>query len=297
MTSRPGAAASRVDIGGRALYLVCAGTGSPPVILESGYGNGAGVWTADLMHPGSSRRMVHAGAAVVTGVCAYDRANAGDRPGSVGRSDHAAKPRTAADLVGDLRDLLAAAGVPAPRVLVGHSFGALLIRLYAYRYPDEVAGLVLVDGAHEDYENRLRRLVRPRGLAGRQRYNAFDHDPEDVDLVSLCTEVHVARDKDPLLTMPMVVLAHGRAFAASEFRPGWPVEAHEDLWRELQEDLADLAPTARLMIANLSGHYIHQDQPDLVVEAIRQVVAAVRDPNSWSLSTAAPAVERLPPMR
>src|SRR5215211_3421398 len=83
----------------------------------------------------------------------------------------------------------------------------------------------------------------------------------------------------PLL--PVVVLTAGQTFDPSQFPPGWPVAAHEQLQRELQADLASLVPNSRHVIAERSGHYIHQAEPDLVVDAIRQVVAAVRDPSTW----------------
>src|SRR5690606_28471284 len=86
-------------------------------------------------------------------VVTYDRAG-------LGWSDPAPGPRTAEAMVADLRALLRAAGVPAPYVLVGQSFAGLLVRLYAYLHPSEVAGLVLVDGAHEDQYQRFPEAIR-----------------------------------------------------------------------------------------------------------------------------------------
>src|SRR4029079_17451033 len=83
-----------------------------------------------------------------TRVCRYDRANRG-------QSDSAPKPRSAQDAVNDLHAVLITAKVPAPYVLVGHSLGGIIVRLYAHQYPGEVAGLVLVDPAHEDQFARM----------------------------------------------------------------------------------------------------------------------------------------------
>ncbi len=116
-----------VDIGGRRLNIICTGTGSPTVILEAGLVADSSAWR--LVQPAISR---------TTRVCSYDRAG-------LGFSDPAAAPRDAAAIVRDLRALLQRAGVAPPYVLVGWSSGGLYTRLYQYRYPNEVVGLVEVD--------------------------------------------------------------------------------------------------------------------------------------------------------
>jgi len=80
--------------------------------------------------------------------------------------------------------------------------------------------------------------------------------------------------------MPLVVLAHGIPFPAPF--PGWPTYKMERIIFALEQDFATLVPDARLIVATESGHNIHQDQPELVIDAIRQVVTAVRDPSTWN---------------
>jgi pimeloyl-ACP methyl ester carboxylesterase len=80
--------------------------------------------------------------------------------------------------------------------------------------------------------------------------------------------------------MPLAVLAHGVPFPAPT--PDWPSEATEAIMLAQERYLATLVPDARFTVAGTSGHNIHQDQPELVVEAIRQVVAGVRDPDTWA---------------
>jgi pimeloyl-ACP methyl ester carboxylesterase len=125
------------------MYLECRGEGGPTVVLEAGYRNNAEVWDTVAL-PDSV-----AGPAVWPGVRAFNRVCAYDRPGTMGvdvsRSDPAPQPRTVADAVTDLHAQLTAAEVPGPYVLVGHSLGGLIVRLYANTYPEEVVGLVLVD--------------------------------------------------------------------------------------------------------------------------------------------------------
>ena len=120
----------RIDIGGYSLHIYCVGEGSPTVIMEAGLGNPSLAWT--LVQPEIAKQ---------TRVCGYDRAG-------LGWSDPSPRERKAEVMIDELHTLLANAHIEAPYVLVGHSFGGLLIRFYAHTYPKEVVGLVLVDSYH-----------------------------------------------------------------------------------------------------------------------------------------------------
>ena len=120
-----------IDVGGRRLNIICTGEGSPTVILEAGLVADSTAWR--LVQPAISRR---------TRVCSYDRAG-------LGFSDPAGAPRDASAIVRDLHELLRGAGIAPPYVLVGWSSGGLYTRLYQYRYPKEVVGLVEVDPDNE----------------------------------------------------------------------------------------------------------------------------------------------------
>ena len=289
--------AGLVDIGGRRLYLECRGTGSPTVVLEGGYRDRGDIWSRDLQAPAGSRPMVLPAVAGFTRVCAYDRpgtaAEVDPAPGSAAgddaflpsRSDPAPQPRTAAELVADLHALLQAAPAPGPYVLVGHSLGGLFVRLYAATYPDEVVGLVLVDATHEDVWVRFREQMTPAQWAAFEAAQ-FDltapaayPDYERIDQTASAAQVRQARGTSPLRPMPLAVLAHSRPFDAPT--PDWPSAVMEQTMLALQRDLAALVPSGRLSIASQAGHYVHQDQPALVIEAIQQVVAGVRDRDTW----------------
>ena len=296
--------AGPVDIGGgRRLYLECRGRGSPTVILEAGLLSRSDIWSRDNHEPEGQRTMVLPGVAAVTRVCAYDR------PGTIGeanpdlapdgplffpsRSDPVPQPRTARDVVADLHALLRAAETPGPYVLAGHSAGGLFVRLYASTYPDEVVGMVLVDATHEDVWLEFKEVLTPAQWAAFEALTVnnpelFDAYPDaerlwtaPLTMNASTRQVRRAQADSPLRPMPLAVLSHGIPFAAPF--PGWPGDEMERTMLTLQEILAGLVPYTHHTIASRSGHDIHQDQPELVIAAIRQVVEAVRDPASWAM--------------
>jgi D-alanyl-D-alanine carboxypeptidase len=289
--------AGLVDIGGgRRLYLECHGQGSPTVLLEAGSGARADYWSRDRTDHASGRQMVMPGVAGFTRVCAYDR------PGTIfdpvnldldplcpdycpSRSDPVFAPRAAPEVLADFRALLQAAAIPAPYVLVGHSMGGPLMRLYASAHPEEVVGMVLVDATPEDVWVKFEAAVTPEqwqtfegpqfSLEPNEEYPAF----ERLDARAIVAEVREAQRVAPLRPMPLFVLAHGVPFPAPT--PNWPSEVTEAIMLAEEQRLATLVPNARFSIAGESGHNIHQDQPALVTEAIRQVVEGVRHPDTW----------------
>src|SRR6266516_6291428 len=130
--------------GGRKMYLKCSGRGSPIVVLVGGLRASADDWIIS----DNSKPPVFTEVAKFTRVCACDRPGTpvGEKPS---RSDPVPQPTTAKDTVVDLHALLSAAGEAGPYVLVGHSYGGLIVRLYASTYPKDVSGLVLVDALSE----------------------------------------------------------------------------------------------------------------------------------------------------
>lgn len=151
-----------VDIGGRTLNIDCSGEGSPAVIIMPGAGGRFGGYG------GHNWRKVQPEIAKLTRFCWYDRAGEG-------WSDPPPAPPTSASITSDLHELLQRAPVPGPYILVGHSIGGDYARIYAGRFPAEVAGLVLVDSANPDQNeppimlariNRMPTFVRQLGCWG-----------------------------------------------------------------------------------------------------------------------------------
>lgn len=291
-----------VDIGGRELYVESAGSGSPTVVLEAGLLGRSDVWSRDLQEPEGERQMVFPAVAELTHVFTYDR------PGTIGevnpalepygplfypsRSDPVPMPRTFQDMADDVDAVLSLSGQTGPYVLVGHSMGGLFMKYYAMIRPGDVAGLVLVDATTEDVWDGFREKLSPDDWAVFEQATVENPELEAAypDAEFLLTapladdpnmaEVRRARRETPLKPMPMVVLTHGIPFDAPF--PGWSVETMEQVMSDNQERVVQLVPGAKHIVAEESGHNIHQDQPELVIEAVRMVVDAVRDPSTWT---------------
>lgn len=285
-----------VDVGGYRLHINTCGEGSPAVILDAGWSHCSLHWC--LVQPEVAR---------FTRVCSYDRAG-------VGWSDEGPTPRTSMQIVHELHTLLKNAGIPSPYVFVGHSFGGYNVRLFAHEYPQEVAGLVLVDTIHEDQwvrmpdsmirqDKRLMSLLAaglPLCRFGIPRLFFIPSDPklpldlQPLDralksrpgyLKTICDEA-VAMEESAaqvaanasLPEVPLVVLTAGELSHDPPLGTSGPdFELWKSLWYELQADLATRCPDSVHTVVPNSTHVIHLDQPAAVVDAIRKVVMTARD--------------------
>ena len=268
-----------LDVEGRSIHLNCTGEGSPTVVLESGLGGGSLDWG-----------LVQPEVAMFSRVCSYDRAG-------IAWSSSSDGPRDAIKITDELHKLLGAAHIAPPFVLVGHSIGGVYVQMFAARFHNEVAGVVLIDSSHESQLSRisgipgfvpyLAKASAPIGIARivNNLEDAPNFSPEAkakrAALYSRNASVYASADEmsaisDSLAQLrdapmrlgdkPLFVLSRG-------LREGTSPEI-EAAWRELQIELADRSSNGKLVIAEKSGHYIHFSEPELVVDAIRKVVRA-----------------------
>ena len=277
-----------VDIGGgRKMYMECQGKGSPTVVLVSGLGNAADIWTGVIDSggvPKPSRAAVFPQVAKFTRVCAYDRPRTirvtdDDKPS---RSTPVEQPTSAKPAAADLDALLGASGEPPPYVLVGHSFGGAIIRLYAGAHPAEVGGLVFVDALSEDVPNGL----TPRQQALFEKINTPPPGSHGEAFDASAT-FRQMRESPPAPTVPTVVLTADRpqltesvAKEALDLPAGVAQEFANDFWASqlaAQEKLAKRFPGAEHITDTNSSHYIQAENPRLVIDSIRSVVDAERD--------------------
>lgn len=250
-TPDPNAIKNTFDIGGRSLYLECAGTGGTTVVMDSGLGDTHATWKAVV--PG------------LEGVraCTYDRAN-------LGASGAAPKPRSSADVVADLHALLKAAAIAPPYVLVGHSFGGISVRLFASTYPAEVAGLVLVDPTPTGFVDHECAIVDPALCAVLRDGWAPSGNPDGLDIVKSGEEIAQA---GPLPTVPLIVLA-ATGHQQEAIKDAAVEKQIESTWQQEEASLAASVPGGSVQVVS-SGHSIQTLHPEAVIAAIKSVIAAV----------------------
>ena len=284
----------RVSVDGHRLNLVCLGSGRPVVVLDAGLGDWSPSWL-----PVQNRLVAR------TTVCSYDR------PG-YGFSDPFASPRTAENNARALHDLLHAANLPAPYVLVGHSFGGLDVMAYTERYRRDVAGLVLVDATAPDVaipaalepvmSAQLAAFekcaaapnaacftllwgmsalpnngVTPSLLAAvkKQAQRAAPYEAVVSEMQHLTeSQREVRRAERSFGDLPMIVLT-ATTHGESQMPPALraSLQAFEPAWRQAHARLAAISTRGRYELVQ-SGHYIQFDRPDVVIDAVDVVLSS-----------------------
>ncbi len=324
-TAEPAPPGRLIDVGGYRLHLYCVGQGSPTVVLLHGFGDYSFTWS-----------LVQSPLATTTRVCVYDRAGQA-------WSDAGPLPRGLQRITDELHALLLRAKESGPFILVGHSWGGLIPRLYVRQHRDSVAGVVFVDASHEDMwmwlngftlQPRLAsdeewarvRQTRPKpgplptatspGVPSTaanaprasapnasadhtaspkvaspydalppeaQRWHAWARsllpafaggDWADIRADLIATHESRGGAQHPFGSLPTIVLTAGISSFEDEKEASAQVQRSQH--ERGQADLATLSSNSRHVVATRSSHHIHLEEPDLVVEAIRQVVDAAR---------------------
>jgi pimeloyl-ACP methyl ester carboxylesterase len=269
-----------VDVGGYRLHINCTGSGSPTVVIVAGLGDWSTTWGG----------YVQPEVAKSTRVCTYDR------PG-LGWSEAAPLPGDAAQFAKELHTLLQNANIPGPYVMVGHSLGGFVVRIFANDYASEVAGVVLIDSMNpkqvtqppEDIQSSsqsqpfsfqatlarfgiARLLVKIPGIApsvpaSEAAYYPLYVRPQslqatDNEFQTLPASAAQAAAVQTFGDLPLIVLT-----AKLNDIPSWP---------EWQNELLQLSSNSEHLFAENSGHNVQVDEPDAAVAAILKMVELVR---------------------
>ena len=233
---------ARVDIGGSQLYCKVLGenTDGPVIVFNSGYGVPTRRWNSIKAEVSSFSKLL-----------IYDRAG-------LGRSTVDSRPRHSLQNVENLRSLLQKKEVKPPYLLVGHSFGGLNVRLYASMYPEEVAGLILLDACHEDQNKLMAAELSPEMQA--DYYGQFGAEGTLAEFEESLEQVG---EYKTLGDMPLTVVTGGN-------QPDHTAESWEQ-WMSFQKDLAALSSNSRHVILEDAGHAVHIDNPEAVILEIRKM--------------------------
>lgn len=270
-----------VDIGkGRKLYLECLGKGLPTVVFISGRTDMGSIWKTEPLS-------VFLEVSKFTHACIYDR------PGTVvikqndvsaTQSTAVLQPNSVIDKVEDLHALLKAAKIQGPFVLVAHSYGGLIARLYAHTYPDSVSGLVLIDIPTEFLYDALAPAQQALWIQLNSNYSP-DLDKytvqEKTDFVADFAQMRALPAPHP---MPVIILTADQSFDFKKLKAQGILPANTPLEFEsivFQAHLKGQKSLAQLLNAKQvdhphAGHYIQTEQPQIVIEAIREVVEKAR---------------------
>jgi pimeloyl-ACP methyl ester carboxylesterase len=284
-----------IDVGGYRLKLNCTGKGSPAVILEAGLGDLLTEWNR-----------VQPEVAEFSRVCSYDRAG-------YGGSDPGPMPRTSAQIAKELHTLLERAGEKPPYLLVGHSFGGYNVRVFNGAYPEQVAGIVLVDATQEDQYELLPEAWKAIGRAMLQRYKSQARwapvfmdlgvarlmlrlrgihgsylilqskylKARAAELEAIRTSAEQARAVGDINEKPLVVLTAGNN-SDPGLRTGLSsrdLEEYQRTWvYDLQMRLTRLSSRGRRIIVPDAGHDIPSERPDRIVNVVRELCEATKRP-------------------
>jgi len=260
---------AKISLGTHSLHIRCLGQGNPTVVIDTGVGDTMARWTN-----------FQSQVAQFTHVCTYDRAG-------YGSSEPGPLPRHSQRLADELKQLLENAGIKGPYVLVGHSLGGLTMQVFGDQYPDLAAVLILLDPpplafitgqAFPDlYQMLEEQAAEFQNLAEAARQSTDAETQADVNYLETIASEHAAligasaeqvAAIESFGDLPLIVIGSGLP------NPGFGAEADDfqQFWIEQNRALAEKSTNGRFVLAQESSHYIHEDVPEVVIDAIREMV-------------------------
>ncbi|MCM3164274.1 alpha/beta fold hydrolase [Metabacillus litoralis] len=222
--------------------LVGENTGKPTIVMDAGYGDYSKTWDS-----------VISDLSLLTDVLIYDRAG-------LGKSESSSKPRTSIEMIKELREVVKGTKIKLPFILVGHSFGGVNARMYATEYPKDVCGLILVDSTPEDYRERF---LPTMSNEFQEAYNKqFVHEGNYDEFMESLKQLKTLKRK---INVPLIVLSAGKKAHYST--------KSQELWNEMQRDILEISTNGELVIAENSAHYIQNDEPEFLVNAVKRLLS------------------------
>lgn len=233
-----------VELNGSKMFTKMYGNDSdkPTIIFDAGYGDYSKAWEKIVALLREDANLF-----------VYDRFG-------VGQSDRCASPRTSLNMVNELHQVLETMKIQPPYIFVGHSFGGVNARLFATTFPKEVSGLVLVDSTPEDYRERFLPTMSQHFKEAYNKQFTLESSYEE-----FMESLGQLKDHQRHLgVIPMIVICAGKKHHYSE--------ASQRLWNDMQREFLTLSHNSQFILAEESSHYIQDDDPEIVVDAIRSMI-------------------------
>src|SRR2546422_2954561 len=235
----------KIDVSGHNLNLLVGGEVTPTVVFEAGFGAGLTSWST-----------VQSNIAKFALTVSYDRAG-------IGQSEAGPKPRAAKQIALELHTALQNAGIGPPYVLVGHSFGGIYVRVFADMYPKEVAGMVLIDPSQETFDDWTRTHQEAQRTALDEQIAKASQGVRD-ESAEVNTSYQQARAAKVPAGVPVILL--------TAMKDDTMPAAVRKVWMEKHEEWIAMVPGSKHIKVENSGHFIQGEQPQIVIDAIRQVI-------------------------
>jgi len=227
--------------------------GTPTVLFEAGLGDSSDSWN-----------YIQDKISLITSTFSYDRAG-------IGKSEGSFTPRNGLNLIQDLSKLITEVSIDPPFLLVGHSFGGLISRLFACINSDSVVGMILIDAALENKEISFQKILTDNHIIRIKNYlENPELNSEKIDKVKTYKQISIYKRQ---FDFPLTIITRGLANCYGE---GWPEERLLNVEQKLQLDIKNLSKMSKSIIAKKSGHYIHKDEPELVIKEIIQMINQVK---------------------
>ncbi len=239
----------KIDASGHNLNLLVGGEVTPTVVFEAGFGAGLTSWSTVQSNIAKFARTV-----------SYDRAG-------IGQSEAGPKPRAAKQIALELHTALQNAGIGPPYVLVGHSFGGIYVRVFADMYPKEVAGMVLIDPSQEKFDDWTRTHQEAQRTALDEQIAKASQGVRD-ESAEVNTSYQQARAAKVPAGVPVILL--------TAMKDDTMPAGVRKVWAEKHEEWIAKVPGGKHIVVENSGHFIQAEQPQVVIDPIKQVVDQAR---------------------
>ncbi|WP_273128047.1 alpha/beta fold hydrolase [Metabacillus sp. HB246100] len=225
------------------LYTHLSGNKSskPTLVMEAGYGNDSHAWDSVINE-----------LSTLTEVFVYDRAG-------LGQSEKTTRFRTSREMTEELKELVKKVKIKTPFILVGHSFGGVIARLYATMYPDDVCGMVLVDSTPENYRERFLPTMNETFQQAYEKQFIYESNAEE-----FTESLNKVKKSRKMLDIPLVVLSAGKKAHYSS--------QSQELWHEMQREMLTISTKPKMIIAKNSSHYIQDDEPGLIIKSVQYLL-------------------------